>query len=115
MRNRRTFGWRAVILAMMLLAMVCTAFAAGEDPTDLSGTKMIECPDCGAWGVVLDAGEAVTCGTCGGEGYIRSPSNFFNTPMALLPPVIAIALARCSTPLTTALWPPCPTATTWAS
>jgi len=78
---------------MMLLAMMTTAFAAG-DPTDATGTKMIECPDCGAVGVVLsDEAEAVTCETCGGTGYVQSPSSFFNTPMALLPPVIAIALA----------------------
>ena len=42
MRTRRTFGWRTVILAMMLLAMISTAFAAGGDPTELSGTKHIE-------------------------------------------------------------------------
>ena len=93
MRTRRTFGLQTIVLVMMLLAMMTTAFAAG-DPTDATGTKMIECPDCGAVGVVLsDEAEAVTCETCGGTGYVQSPSNFFNTPMALLPPVIAIALA----------------------
>ncbi len=93
MRTRRTFGLRTIVLVMMLLAMMTTAFAAG-DPTDATGTKMIECPDCGAVGVVLsDEAEAVTCETCGGTGYVQSPSSFFNTPMALLPPVIAIALA----------------------
>ncbi|MEY8318683.1 Na+/H+ antiporter NhaC family protein [Oscillospiraceae bacterium 50-58] len=93
MRTRRTFGLRTVVLVMMLLAMMTTAFAAG-DPTDATGTKMIECPDCGAVGVVLsDEAQAVTCETCGGTGYVQSPSSFFNTPMALLPPVIAIALA----------------------
>ena len=97
MRTRRSFGLRTVILMMMLLAMVCTAFAAGGDPTELTGTKYIECPDCGTLGVVLsDEGEAVPCDTCadsGYVGYIKSPSSFFNTPMSLLPPVIAIALA----------------------
>ena len=93
MRTRRTFGLRTIVLVMMLLAMMTTAFAAG-DPTDATGTKMIECPDCGTVGVVLsDEAEAVTCETCGGAGYVQSPSSFFNTPMALLPPVIAIALA----------------------
>ena len=96
MRTRRRFGLRTVVLVMMLLAMVTTAFAAG-DPTELTGTKYIECPDCGTLGVVLsDEGEAVPCDTCGDSGYvgyIQSPSNFFNTPMSLLPPVIAIALA----------------------
>ncbi|MCI9157931.1 MAG: Na+/H+ antiporter NhaC family protein [Lawsonibacter sp.] len=97
MRKRRSAGLRTVILAMMLLAMVCTAFAAGGDPTELTGTKYIECPDCGTMGVVLsDEGQAVPCETCadsGYVGYILSPSEFFNTPMSLLPPVIAIALA----------------------
>ena len=93
MRTRRTFGLRTIVLVMMLLAMMTTAFAAG-DPTDATGTKMIECPDCGTVGVVLsDEAEAVTCETCGGTGYVQSPRSFFNTPMALLPPVIAIALA----------------------
>ena len=97
MRTRRSSGLRLVLLTMMLLAMVCTAFAAGSDPTELTGTKYIECPDCGTMGVVLsDEGEAVPCETCadsGYVGYIISPSNFFNTPTSLLPPVIAIALA----------------------
>ena len=88
---------RTVVLVMMLLAMATTAFAAGGVPTELTGTKYIECPDCGTLGVVLsDEGEAVPCDTCAGSeyvGYIVSPSNFFNTPMSLLPPVIAIALA----------------------
>ena len=87
---------RSAVLVLLLLAMICTAFAAG-DPTELSGTKYIECPDCGTMGVVLsDEGEAVPCDTCadsGYVGYIQSPSNFYNTPMSLLPPVIAIALA----------------------
>ena len=43
--------------------------------------------------VLSDTGEAVTCETCGGTGYVQSPSNYFNTILSLLPPVIAIALA----------------------
>ncbi len=93
MRTRRTWLARAALLLMLLFALTTTAFAAG-DPTDETGTKMIECTDCGTMGVVLsDAGEAVTCETCGGTGYVRSPSNYFNTILSLLPPVIAIALA----------------------
>ena len=96
MRTRKNLGLRAIVLVMMLLAMACTAFAAG-DPTELTGTKYIECPDCGTLGVVLsDEGEAVPCDTCTGSeyvGYIKSPSSFFNTPLSVLPPVIAIALA----------------------
>ena len=97
MRTRRNWAMRSVVLVMLLLTMVCTAFAASEDPTELAGTKYIECPDCGTLGIVLsEDGEAVPCGACADSeyvGYIISPSNFFNTPMSLLPPVIAIALA----------------------
>ena len=97
MRTRKNWAVRTAVLVMMLLAMVTTCMAAGGDPTELSGTKYIECPDCGTLGVVLsDEGEAVPCETCADSdyvGYILSPSNFFNTPMSLLPPVIAIALA----------------------
>ena len=92
MRTRRTWAMRSVVFVTLLLTMVCTAFAA--NPTEGTGTKMIECPDCGAAGIVLsDELEAVTCDTCMGYGYIQSPSNFYNTPVSLLPPIIAIALA----------------------
>ncbi|WP_235371990.1 Na+/H+ antiporter NhaC family protein [Pseudoflavonifractor phocaeensis] len=92
MRARRSWPVRAILVLMMVLALATTAFAA--DPTEESGTKMIECPDCGAVGVVLSEDcEAVPCGTCEGTGYIQSPSQFYNTAMSLLPPVIAIALA----------------------
>ncbi|MCF2663838.1 Na+/H+ antiporter NhaC family protein [Oscillibacter valericigenes] len=73
--------------------MTVTAFAA-DDPTEESGTKMIECTDCGAVGIVLtDEGTAAECETCGGTGYVESPSQFYNTFWSLLPPIIAIALA----------------------
>ena len=88
---------RSIVLVMLLLTMACTAFAASEDPTELAGTKYIECPDCGTLGIVLsEDGEAVPCGACadsGYVGYIQSPSKFYNTPVSLLPPIIAIALA----------------------
>ena len=93
--NRRLIKGAAILL--LLLSLVTTAFAAGEDPTELSGTKYVECPDCATLGVVLsEEGEAVPCETCadsGFVGYITSSSGFFNTPLSLLPPVIAIGLA----------------------
>ena len=80
---------------MLLMVMTATAFAAS--PMEEPGSKYIECPDCGALGVVLsDEGVAVPCETCADSeyvGYIQSPSSFYNTAFALLPPVIAIALA----------------------
>ncbi len=96
MKRRNRLGVIA-LLVMMIFALTTTAFAASEDPTEISGTKYIECPDCGTLGVVLsDEGEAVPCETCADSeytGYILSPSNFYNTVWSLLPPIIAIALA----------------------
>lgn len=101
MRMRNTRLSRIFLVMMMVLALATTAFAA--DPTDESGTKMVECPDCGtttACMVCYGLDEACeschgenVCATCGGEGYVRASSNFYNTPFSLLPPVIAIALA----------------------
>ena len=85
------------LLAVMLLlcaAMTVPALASGEDLTEAAGTKYIECPDCGTAGVVLSEDlEAVTCEACEGVGYVNSPSSFYNTFWARLPPIIAIALA----------------------
>ena len=92
MRTRRNRLGLIALLVMLIFALTTTAFA--DSPIDQIGTKMIECPDCAELGVVLsDAGEAVPCETCGGTGYIQSPSRFYNTPWSLLPPVIAIVLA----------------------
>ena len=89
--KRRLLPVLTVVL-LLCTALTVTAFAA--DPTEEPGTKMIECPDCGAFGVVLtEEGTATSCETCGGTGYVESPSRFYNTFWALLPPVIAIALA----------------------
>ena len=94
MRTRRNRLGLMMLLVMLVFSLTATAFAASEDPTELTGTKMIECPDCGALGVALsEDGQAVPCGTCEGAGYIPSPSRYFNTPWSLLPPIIAIALA----------------------
>ena len=104
MRARKPWPLRAILLLMLVLALATTSFAVlAEDPTELPGTKMIECPDCGVTGgcsVCLGTdpaceacGGTFVCTTCGGDGYIQSPSRFYNTTWSLLPPVIAIALA----------------------
>ena len=94
MRMRRNRLGLIALMLLLIFALTTTGFAASADPTEETGTKMIECPDCGTLGVVLsEAGEGVTCEACGGSGYIHSPSGYYNTPWALLPPVIAIALA----------------------
>ncbi|MCI5897857.1 MAG: Na+/H+ antiporter NhaC family protein [Firmicutes bacterium] len=90
------------VVFLLVLTLSPVAFAAG-DPTEAAGTKMIECPDCGGSGACMscygldsdceDCGGANICATCEGTGYTKSPSHFYNTFWALLPPIIAIALA----------------------
>ncbi len=97
---------RRLLPLLALVLLLCAAMAvpaSASDPTEEPGTKMIECPDCGASGACMDCygldpecascgGENV-CATCGGTGYVESPSHFYNTFWALVPPIIAIALA----------------------
>ena len=100
--RRQSWPVRILVVLMMIVALATTAFAAA-DPTEETGTKMIECPDCGGstacmecYGLDPDCESCHgtnVCATCGGTGYIESPSHFFNTAVSLLPPVIAIALA----------------------
>lgn len=99
MRSNRTWLGRIVLAVILVLVLATAAFAAGE-----SGTRpTVDCPDCGGVGICmtcygLDEACSVcngtnVCATCGGEGVIPAPSNFYETVWALLPPVIAIALA----------------------
>ena len=57
----------------------------------LPGTHNLKCGDCDGTGMV----DAATCETCAGSGVGSDPadSNYYSTPMALAPPVIAIVLA----------------------
>ena len=90
------------VLVVLGMALATPAFASG-DPTEEAGTKMIECSDCGAGGLCMtcyghdeaceDCGGTFACVSCEGSGYVESPSKFYNTGWALLPPIIAIALA----------------------
>ncbi len=95
MKNlKRRFLPLLTVMLLLCAAMTVPALAAGEDLTEVAGTKYIECGDCGAAGVVLSEDlEAVTCESCGGVGYVESPSRFYNSFWSLLPPIIAIALA----------------------
>ena len=104
MRNhRRRLLPLLAVLAVLVLAMSATAFAAGEDPTEEPGSKMIACADCNSTGLCMTCyGQDASCEACGGTfvcpscqgtGYVESPSHFYNTFWALLPPIVAIALA----------------------
>ena len=104
MRNhRRRLLPLLAVLAVLVLAMSATVFAAGEDPTEEPGSKMIACADCNSTGLCMTCyGQDASCEACGGTfvcpscqgtGYVESPSHFYNTFWALLPPIVAIALA----------------------
>ena len=96
--NRRWLG-RIVLALILVLTLMSVAFAAGSG----SERPMVECPDCSGYGVCMEcygtdpacsACEGTNvCATCGGEGVVPAASNFYSTAFALLPPVIAIALA----------------------
>ena len=90
------------ILLVLASAMAVTAHAEG-DPTQEPGSKWIECADCGGTGLCMtcyghdeeceDCGGTFQCASCEGAGIVEAPSHFYNTFWALLPPIIAIALA----------------------
>ena len=98
---RRLLPLLAVLL-VLAAAMTTTVHAEG-DPTEEPGSKWIECADCGGTGLCMtcyghddaceDCGGSGQCPSCEGSGLVESPSHFYNTPWALLPPIIAIALA----------------------
>ena len=97
--NRRWLG-RIVLALILVLTLMSVAFAAGEGG---GNRPMVECPDCKGYGICMECygtdpacsacdGTNV-CATCGGTGEVPAASNFYSTAFALLPPVIAIALA----------------------
>ena len=76
-----------VIVAILLAAGITTA---SWGPS----THMQDCADCEASGVVEnDGGETVSCESCAGSGQISQDSDLYATFWALIPPIIAIALA----------------------
>ena len=98
MRNhRRRLLPLLAVLAVLVLAMSATAFAAGEDPTEEPGSKMIACADCNSTGLCMTCyGQDASCEAqeeplyvpaARGTGYVESPSHFYNTFWALLPPL----------------------------
>ena len=81
MRNlRRRFLPLLAVVLLLCAAMTVPALAAGEDLTEVAGTKYIECGDCGTAGVVLSEDlEARPCERRGGGGSVGAPPGLFNT------------------------------------
>ena len=99
---------RRILYLFMVVFMLAASSspivnAASKDPTEESGTHLTICETCDGTGICmtcygLDQNCPVChgsniCQTCDGTGYIESPSNFYNSIWALLPPVLAIVLA----------------------
>lgn len=97
LRNRRPLV-SLLMVVMILAALTIAVMAAGQPATNL-----VKCPDCGGSTACMtcygldpscaDCAGTNVCATCSGMGQIDSPSNYYNTIWALLPPIIAITLA----------------------
>lgn len=103
MRKKRFRFILITVLMLISLGIFTTDVHASKDPTQESGTKTIQCDACDGSGVCMEClgskescdscKNSRQCTTCQGSGYIASPSKFYNTAWALLPPLIAIGLA----------------------
>lgn len=103
MRKKRFRFILITALMLISLGIFTTDVHASKDPTQESGTKTIQCDACDGSGVCMEClgskescdscKNSRQCTTCQGSGYIVSPSKFYNTAWALLPPLIAIGLA----------------------
>ena len=88
---------------MMTIGSSTVAYAASADPTDQIGTHQTECTVCEGTGICMtcygqdkncpECNGTNICPECNGTGFVESPSRFFNSIWALLPPILAIALA----------------------
>lgn len=82
-----------MIIVMMVSVLTVTALAAD------GSAHMQPCDECEGAGVVTiadyDTGAESdhTCATCGGTGEVEASSHMFSTFWALVPPIVAIALA----------------------
>lgn len=103
MRKKRFRFILITVLMLISLGIFTTDVHASKDPTQESGTKTIQCDACDGSGVCMEClgskescdscKNSRQCTTCQGSGCIASPSKFYNTAWALLPPLIAIGLA----------------------
>ena len=82
-----------VVVLVIIAAVVIGAVTSGNS------VRMQQCSECEGSGVVTvadyETGEEIeyTCATCSGTGEVEAPSHMFGTFWALVPPIVAIALA----------------------
>ncbi len=92
-----------IIIASLMLLGTMTFVALAADDANAEKAVMVECSDCGASGACMscygkdaeceDCGGENICATCEGTGEVAPDSNYYSTFWALVPPIIAIALA----------------------
>ncbi len=92
-----------IIIASLVLLGTMTFVATAASTTDAETAVMVECPDCagatacmscyGKDAECADCGGKNICATCEGTGEVPADSQFYATFWALVPPIIAIALA----------------------
>ena len=78
---------KLVAILLMLVAVIVLAFTVNN------GGAKTGCGDCEGYGIVLEEGEAIECGTCAGTGEVDVPSKYYGTFATIAPPIIAILLA----------------------
>ena len=79
MKNSTLVKAIAILVALVVVVVLAVA---------LKGSGVMSCADCEGAGVV----EEVACETCGADGKVEA-GRYYSTFMALVPPIIAIALA----------------------
>ncbi len=79
--KKKTLVNAIAIVVALLVVVVCSVM--------IQSTAMVDCGACEGSGVVSEA----ACADCGGEGLVAASSRYYSTFVALLPPLVAIALA----------------------
>ena len=105
--KRKLNGRIISILAIALLLVSLMSFMSFASDGSADAVAMIDCSVCEGAGFTsvcekcegeniacVDCGNAEnTCADCGGTGKVQAPTRFYSSAWALLPPVVAIALA----------------------
>ncbi len=73
---------KAIVMALLLALVVVCSVAVTTSAT-------VDCATCEGAGTV----EGAACEDCGGDGQVDADSRYYSTFVALLPPLVAIALA----------------------
>ena len=92
-----------IVIASLVLLGTMTFVASATSTTGAKEAVMVECPDCagtlacmscyGKDAECADCAGKNLCAACEGTGEVPADSDFYSTFWALVPPIIAIALA----------------------